>query len=461
MDDLQNEMEKAIIGCGQYRLKPLYKFLCVPEETWFKMNTEQRLRHIKKFNSCQVRPQATSSVPSAKDTNPQSDYQESIGVGNFKLNFDSISMHHEEAFANTKVPHATAEGIWSKAAMLIREENAIVVAPGCGPKDKMIKSKSGNAPHLVTTSGNFEYKCDDKCPQFKALAICSHTVAAAQSNSELKEFIAQYRKKHGKQQPHFTQLAVHDMPTAAGRKGGKLPRKKVNRTRVLTNENRVPLKCSQRVNIGESTSNVHPCNNQQSTTNYVTNSHVSTLAVPNLPVAPLPNYNMPFSPCFQNPYYSPQPFGIGGTAVPITMFPSTSLPPALPVPGPQSGPSGLNSSSPNSLLQPTLPTSSSENLFLVCFKFGNVSVCSGCRCNFSRNDELVIKHGEFRSFNSPVTGYPTSKFGNAYYHIKLQCLKFKWPGIRVEEIVVPEDVANHLEDAHKTLLYQELSLQLS
>ena len=52
-------------------------------------------------------------------------------------------MPHEEAFANTKVPHATAEGIWNKAAMLIREENATVVAPGCGPKDKMIKSKSG------------------------------------------------------------------------------------------------------------------------------------------------------------------------------------------------------------------------------------------------------------------------------------------------------------------------------
>ena len=65
------------------------------------------------------------------------------------------------------------------------------------------------------------------------------------------------------------------MPTAAGRKGGKLPRKKVNHTRVLTNENRVPLKCSQRVNIGESASNVNPCNNQQSTTNYVTNSHVN------------------------------------------------------------------------------------------------------------------------------------------------------------------------------------------
>ena len=120
------------------------------------------------------------------------------------------------------------------------------------------------------------------------------------------------------------------MPAAAGRKGGKLSRKKVNHARVLTSENCVPLRCSQRVNIGASASNVIPCNSQQSTTNYVTNSHVSTLAVPNLPLSPLPNYNILFSPCFQYPYYSSQPFGMGGT-VPMTMFPSTPLPPPLPV----------------------------------------------------------------------------------------------------------------------------------
>ena len=287
VDDLQNEMEKAIMGCRQYRLKPQYKFLGVPEETWFKINAEQRLRHIKKFNSCQIRAHTARSVPATKDSDLQLNIQESIGVGNFTLNSDGISMPYEEAFAaNTKVPHATAEGIWNKAAMLIREENAIVVAPGCGPKDKMIKSKSGTAPHLVTISDNFEYKCDVRCPQFKSLAICSHTVAAAQSNSELKEFIDQYREKNGKHQPHYTQLAVHDMPAAAGRKGVKLPRTKVNHTHVLTSENCVPLRCSQRVNIGASASNVIPCNSQQSTTNYVTNSHVSTLAVPNLPLSP-------------------------------------------------------------------------------------------------------------------------------------------------------------------------------
>ena len=185
---------------------------------------------------------ATASVSVANEK--QLDNQEAIVYGNFQLTSEVISISHEEAFANTKIPHTTAVGIWNKTAMLIGEDNAIVVAPGCGPKDKIIKSKSGIVPHLVTTSDNFEYKCDEKCPQFKSLAICSHTVAAAQFNNEIKEFIACYRKKHGTHQPRFTQLAVHDMPAAAGRKCGKLPKKKASQSHVLSKENRVPLKGS-------------------------------------------------------------------------------------------------------------------------------------------------------------------------------------------------------------------------
>ena len=101
------------------------------------MGTEQRLRHVKKFNTCRVRTHAGASVSATKETDQQLDKQE-IVYGNFKLNAQGIFMSHEEAFANTKVPHATAEGIWNKATMLIAEENAIVVAPGCGPKDKMV-----------------------------------------------------------------------------------------------------------------------------------------------------------------------------------------------------------------------------------------------------------------------------------------------------------------------------------
>ena len=132
VDNIQVEMEKAIMGCGQYHLKPQYKFLGVAEDTWFKMRTKQRLKYINKFITYHVRSPVTTSFSAVKENDKQSD---TIVYGNFNSNSDNISMSHEEAFANTRVPHNAAEGIWKKAAMLIGEENSIVLAPGCGPKD--------------------------------------------------------------------------------------------------------------------------------------------------------------------------------------------------------------------------------------------------------------------------------------------------------------------------------------
>lgn len=51
----QREMEKAIIGYGEYQLRSQFSFLAVNEEKWFRLSQEQRLFHIKKFNSCTVR----------------------------------------------------------------------------------------------------------------------------------------------------------------------------------------------------------------------------------------------------------------------------------------------------------------------------------------------------------------------------------------------------------------------
>ena len=45
----QCEMEKAIIGLGEYKMRSKYSFLKVPEEKWFCMTEEQRLCSLKKL----------------------------------------------------------------------------------------------------------------------------------------------------------------------------------------------------------------------------------------------------------------------------------------------------------------------------------------------------------------------------------------------------------------------------
>ena len=59
-----------------------------------------------------------------------------------------------------KLPYTTVEGAWKKAVALVAEVNATVPVPGFDINDKMIKSKSGDAPHLVRASEP-KNKCDD------------------------------------------------------------------------------------------------------------------------------------------------------------------------------------------------------------------------------------------------------------------------------------------------------------
>ncbi len=61
VDQQQQEVEKSIIGYGEYQLRGHYSFLAVPEEKWFSMSKEQRMQCIKKLNTCTVRTQVTTS----------------------------------------------------------------------------------------------------------------------------------------------------------------------------------------------------------------------------------------------------------------------------------------------------------------------------------------------------------------------------------------------------------------
>ena len=165
-----------------------------------------------------------------------------ITVGQFQLGQNnSLSVSYEDAIVATQLPKEVVEGVWAKAAMLTSESNAITFAPGCGNQDRMVKSTSQASPHLVTVSKNCQYKCDDNCLQHKSLALCSHTVAAAESNGDLQQFLKWYSKSRGKQPLNMTPLALQGMPAGAGRKGGRAPRKRTRTTLIPTDENRVPL----------------------------------------------------------------------------------------------------------------------------------------------------------------------------------------------------------------------------
>ena len=97
---------------------------------------------------------------------------------------------------------------------LVGAENVIVPAPGCDSNACMVKSTSGVRPHLVIPKHNGEYVCDSTCANWRSLGICSHSVAVAEKNDELQQFVTWFRQ--AKKRPNLTKLVLTGMPAVEG-----------------------------------------------------------------------------------------------------------------------------------------------------------------------------------------------------------------------------------------------------
>ena len=86
---------------------------------------------------------------------------------------------------------------------------------------------------------------------------------------------------------------------------------------------------------------------------------------------------------------------------------------------------------------------------------------TACRVHFNECDKIVVQHPEFRSYNSPRTGLPASKFGNAYYHLNRCCIETKSGlPLRTDDIIVPDDVRAKLTGDQKSIICKEFGIFL-
>ena len=236
IDEQERGVEKAVIGSGKCYLRPTYSHLEVPQSKWYGMSREQRRRHIKKFNDMSVStssrsghstlclstsqsfpstsqsfpstspsfrstsPSFRSTSPSFRSTSPSSDTSHS-SVLSAKLSVLSGKLG---------LPNVAIDGIGQKAAEILQTEGAIASAPGQPAEARMVISRSGKRPHLVIPKKMGGMACDDDCPMYKSAKLCSHTVAAAEYNRQLDQFVASYGKV--KKTPNLTKLAMAEMP---------------------------------------------------------------------------------------------------------------------------------------------------------------------------------------------------------------------------------------------------------
>ena len=185
--------------------------------------------------------QHADDLPSFAGANSSSEEDEvpppkRVGVRRQLFPHRELSVDYMEFSEQVFIPEMVLESIWRKASELLTSPNAIASAPGLDSKAHTVMSYSGKRPHLVSAKKTGQYVCDKACGNWNSLNLCSHTVAVAETNGELRNFVSWLTK--AKKKPSVTKLVVTGMPSGRGRKGGKTTQHK---KKVLPITSRTPI----------------------------------------------------------------------------------------------------------------------------------------------------------------------------------------------------------------------------
>ena len=445
VDEQYREIERAIIGRGKYRLKKQYSFLQVSEERWFKMNESQRLDHIKKVSTTKVEEHMRSKALSMQGLNTSSFSSSSSSSGfssssalTAPVNSHMLSVDVNTVAANVSVPLDSLKGIWQKAEELLQSPEGMSSAPGHPEQARMVLSRSGKRPHLVLPCKGGRFKCDADCLNFKSLGLCSHTVAVAECNSVLSDFLTHFQKANKK--PSFTALSLHGVPGGCGKKGGIAPRKRKKQGPSSANKRVDRLEGMDVQSMSASTTGTASPVAQVCGASTV-NISVDSLPGPSstvdtfVPSSPWssPYYDWGYSSFYPPPPMYPPPFGQHDAtfSLPGSMTPSVS---------------------PSSMTPP--PMADDNSPFKLHFISGNIAKCAGCGNKYTKPAvppyDLCVQHREWRTFT--VSGAQQSKFSPAYYHVNALCIKKNWPLFFPQHILITSDVFAKLSQIHKDYL---------
>lgn len=244
----------AVINKGPYRLHPSLQHLEMAEDEWVLLTSDGKDAYINMVLRSNVSLTALPVEETENELQEESimdalnvdkdDKQETVSVSGLSMLAEaamSVLSHGKESsepahdenltpmiplkdFKTYLInqPDATVEGIYRKSIELLGKHNAVVLAPGCDEKARMVESRRyKERPHLVTPGKQKgEYRCEKNCPHFNGVRICSHTVVTAQQNGELLDFLNHYKQSCAKKGINLSLTVRTDMPKHPGRKGG-------------------------------------------------------------------------------------------------------------------------------------------------------------------------------------------------------------------------------------------------
>ena len=417
VDNQFAEVDRAVAGIGDYEVSkdcPKFRFTSA---SWFSMSEDQRQRILMRFQSLLPSVSLQKEHHSPKDTSPfsqatvQSQDTGSTSQEPSKLSTDADGQEDANLIAGLAIPQYIADTIWKHATSLLQKDSNFASAPGNNGQAWLVaRSSSSNAgrPYFVHIHKG-HYECESDCIYYQTCKVCQHIVAIAIRSGDLSKFLTWHKKQN--HHVNTTHLAQSGLPlSSVGKK--KAPRKGISKQKSA----KIRKICAE---ADESSWQLRPALGNVSTTG--TTSTPSQIATP-VTVQPAASLSQISSPASQ--LVSPQVSSI---------FPAPSAP------------------------------------FKLILLHGNIAVCSGCHQRFPRKPSgdyadppynMAIQHVEQRMFNSPITGMPTSRVGNAYYHVYLPCLRSNWPTLSGNDIIIPTELLPMLQPEHKIFLFQNLGIRV-
>ena len=173
----RTEEELAIIGIGELALDPLYKDLGINETAFYRKSSQQKKATLAKFYRQEV---------SSDDTLP-------IPTDDGKV-LDSLTLSiSAQQSGIIGVPFEVLKNMFASARLL-------VTAPGENenPPRYVANESSPASPYVVSRKrskrNGLSYECSGTCVRFASYHMCSHTLAVAEVDEKLADFIIWYKE---------------------------------------------------------------------------------------------------------------------------------------------------------------------------------------------------------------------------------------------------------------------------
>jgi hypothetical protein len=419
----ESELEKAVVQCGEWYFLSQYKHLEIEEKVWFtEMDAKAKEKHMKKVKNFIIE----TAIQEPTNLPPNIQYN---SVVQLSIPLQSIDHH--------KSVSPTFKSIYKKTEELLSNPSNVIEVPWSSDKrSRLVKSSSSDHPHLVITSpkNSKVYLCDSNCAMFKGFNLCSHVLAAAESNGELKMFL----ESIGHLNPNLTAIANEGMPTGSGRKGGQ-PKRKRKAAVSIESISTCPSIISSVNNSRESVVNVtvsapFPTNISPTTSHSAVS--VQSPVTPSFPSATI-NANV------SNSTQSAVNMTISAPFTPISGVLTAPFTQFSPINYPYSATTNTGTHPPS-------------KPFILKFKTNLIKICQSCRKGFDGNNDtlgLVVSRMERRLISNMSTG--VNYFGresNSHYHCIVSCLKFADPNFDPKNLQVPESVKKDLTICQKIYL---------